>query len=54
MIYFLTWFEAVSRLRVNLAKSSIVAMGQVENILLLAGVLGCNIDSFPTTYLGLP
>jgi len=26
----------------------------VNNILLLAGVLGCYIDSFPSSYLGLP
>ena len=50
----LTWFEAVSGLRVNLAKSSILPVGEVNNIQLLAGVLGCNIDSFPSTYLGLP
>ena len=29
-------------------------MVQVENIQLLTGVLDCNIDSFPATYLGLP
>ena len=34
----LTWFEAVSCLRVNLAKSSIVAIGPKENIQLSAGV----------------
>ena len=50
----LTWFEAVSGLRVNLAKSSLLPVGEVDNIQLLAGVLGCSIDSFPSTYLGLP
>ena len=50
----LIWFQAVSSLRVNLAKSSIVPVGHVNNIYLLAGVLGCNIDTFPTSYLGLP
>ena len=40
-------------LRVNLAKSSILPVREVDNIQLLAGVLGCNIDSFPCTYLGL-
>ena len=50
----LIWFEAVSGLRVNLAKSSILPVGQVDNIHLLAGVLGCRVDSFPTYYLGLP
>jgi len=26
----------------------------VDNIQLLAGFLGCNVDAFPTSYLGLP
>ena len=51
----LIWFEAVSGLRVdNLAKSSILPVGQVDNIQFLAGVLGCTVDSFPAYYLGLP
>jgi len=50
----LTWFWAVSGLRVNLAKSSILPTRHVDNIQLLAGVLGCNVDAFPTTYLGRP
>jgi len=41
-------------LRVNLAKSSLLPAGEVDNIQLLAGVLGCSIGSFPSTYLGLP
>ena len=50
----LIWFQAVSGLRVNLAKSAILPVGQVNNIFLLTGLLGCKIDSFPTSYLGLP
>jgi len=50
----ITWFQAASGLRVNLAKSSIMPIGHVGNIQLLAGVLGCNVDAFPTTYLCLP
>ena len=50
----LIWFEAVSGLRVNLSKSSISSVGQVDNIRLLAGILSCSIDSFPSSYLGLP
>jgi len=42
----LTWFQAVSGLQVNLAKSSILPVGQVDNIQLLAGVLGYNIKAF--------
>ena len=50
----LMWFEAVLGLRVNQAKSSILDEEQVVNIQLLRGVLRCNIDSFPSTYLGHP
>ena len=50
----LTWFQAVSGLRVNLAKSSILPIGHMDTIQMLAGVLGYKVDVFPTTYLGLP
>ena len=50
----LIWFQAVSGLRVNLTKSFILSVGHLDNIQLLAGVLGCKIDVFPVTYLGLP
>ena len=50
----LIWFQAVSRLRINLAKSSILSVACVDNIQVLAVMLGCKIDSFPITYLGLP
>ena len=52
----LTLFQAVSTLKVNLQKSSILSNGQMDNIQLLEGVLGlgCNIDAFPTTYTGHP
>jgi len=36
-----------------LAKSSILPLGHLDNSNPLAGVFGCNIDSFPITYLGL-
>ena len=49
----LCWFDMVSGLRFNLAKSSILSVGQVDNIPFLACTLGCAIDSFPTSYLGL-
>ena len=50
----LIWFQAVSGLRVNLSKSSILPVGHVDNVQILAGVLGSKIDSFPLNYLGLP
>jgi len=42
----LIWFQAVSGLRINLAKSLILSVGCVDNIQVLAGLLGCKIDSF--------
>ena len=50
----LIWFQAVLGLRINLAKSSILPMDSVDNIQILARLLGCKIDSFSLTYLGLP
>lgn len=50
----LVWFEAVSGLRVNLYKTSILPIGEVDNTHLLAGILGCGVESLPTSYLGLP
>jgi hypothetical protein len=46
-------FEAASGLRINLAKSEIVPIGEVENVDSLAHILGCRVASLPMTYLGL-
>ena len=40
-------FEAVSRLRVNLGKSELVAIGEVDNNGELANILGCNVAALP-------
>ena len=48
------WFEAVSGLKVNLAKSEMVPVGVVPNLGSLVELMGCNIRSLPITYLGLP
>ena len=37
-----------------MAKSSILPIGHMDNISTASGVLGCNVDVFPTIYLGLP
>jgi hypothetical protein len=50
----LTCFELVSGLKVNLAKSILLPVGEVSNIGQLAEVLGCEVGSLPTPYLGLP
>jgi hypothetical protein len=38
-------FEAVSRLKINLAKSMIVSIGAVGNLEVLSSILGCRVDS---------
>jgi hypothetical protein len=47
-------FEAVSGLRINLGKSELVPIGEVEDVESLAHILGCRIGSLPMTYLGMP
>ena len=41
--WILCWFEAVSGLRINLAKSEIILVGEVEGILEMAVELGCKV-----------
>ncbi|RVW97660.1 Exocyst complex component SEC8 [Vitis vinifera] len=50
----LAWFEATSGLRINLAKSELIPVGEVEEIEEMAMELGCRVGSLPTVYLGLP
>jgi hypothetical protein len=47
-------FKAASGLRINLGKSKIVPIGEVENVDSLAHIQGCRVASLPMTYLGLP
>ncbi|CAL1392585.1 unnamed protein product [Linum trigynum] len=47
-------FETISGLRVNLHKSSMMVVGEVENPSRYADIFGCELSSLPTTYLGLP
>jgi exonuclease III len=47
-------FEAVSGLKINLGKSELMAVGEVENIGTLAAYLGCRVACLPMKYLGLP
>jgi hypothetical protein len=46
-------FEAVSSLKVNMAKLVLVHVGNVDNVDELAGILGCGTSSLPFKYLGL-
>ena len=47
----LIWFEAVSRLKINLGKSELVPVGVVPNFDLLLNVLGCKQGSLPMKYM---
>jgi hypothetical protein len=47
-------FEAVSGLKVNLAKFSIIPVGNVDNVGRLADILECEVAYLPVMYLGLP
>ncbi|XP_059633971.1 uncharacterized protein LOC132276526 [Cornus florida] len=50
----LACFQAVFELKVNVAKSVLVPVGNVQDISSLAAVLGCRVSSFSIPYLGLP
>jgi hypothetical protein len=50
----LTFFEAVTGLRVNLSKSEMVSVGDLPNLRVLADIMGCRIGSLPMSYLGMP
>jgi hypothetical protein len=50
----LSCFEAVTGLRVNMAKSVMVPVGEVGNITLLADCLDYRVGALPLTYLGMP
>ena len=52
--WILFWFEAASGLRINLDKSEIIPVGEVEEVEEMAAELGCKVGSMPSVYLGLP
>ncbi|RVW86416.1 Transposon TX1 uncharacterized 149 kDa protein [Vitis vinifera] len=45
---------SASGLRINLAKSEIIPVGEVDEILEMVVELGCKVGQLPSTYLGLP
>ena len=47
-------YEAGSELKVNLAKSVLIPVGNVEQVGTLVSILGCEVTSMPVKYLGLP
>lgn len=50
----LLFFQMVSGLQINIAKSKILPVSVVANIDSLASSFGCKIASLPSSYLGLP
>ncbi|RVW96465.1 Transposon TX1 uncharacterized 149 kDa protein [Vitis vinifera] len=46
--------EAASSLRINLAKSELIPVGEIEDIEEMVVELGCKVGDFPVKYLGLP
>ncbi|RVW46454.1 hypothetical protein CK203_067327 [Vitis vinifera] len=52
--WILFWFEAASGLRINLAKSEVIPVGEVQRIEEMAVELGCRVGQLPSVYLGLP
>ena len=50
----LTCFTAVIGLKINVSKSEMVPVGEVNNLDELANVLGCKIGVLPLTYLDMP
>ena len=52
--WLLMWFEACSRLRVNLEKSELIPVGREHDIEDLALELGCKVGGLSSCYLGLP
>ncbi|KAJ9705958.1 hypothetical protein PVL29_003867 [Vitis rotundifolia] len=52
--WILAWFEAASGLRINLAKSELIPVGEIDNIEDMAVELGCKVGFLPSVYLGLP
>ncbi|KAL6330605.1 hypothetical protein AAG906_003213 [Vitis piasezkii] len=52
--WILFWFKVASDLRINLAKSEIFPIGEVEEIEEMAVELRCRVGSLPSSYLGLP
>jgi len=46
-------FQAMTGLKVNILKSEMVPIGEINNVHALAEILGCRIGTLPMTYLGM-
>ena len=52
--WILFWFEAASGLKINLDKSMVIPVGEVEGVHEMAAEIGCRVGQLPAVYLGLP
>ncbi|KAJ9697654.1 hypothetical protein PVL29_006993 [Vitis rotundifolia] len=52
--WILFWFEAASGFKINLDKSEVILVGEVEDMNEMAAELGCRVGQLPAIYLGLP
>ena len=52
MLYF--YALKLSGLKINVVKSEMVSVGNVENADGLVGIIGCSVSSLPLKYLSLP
>ena len=50
----LSCFQVFTGLKVNVGKSEIVPVGEVNNLNALANILQCRVGSLPMKYLGMP
>ena len=51
--WLLMWFKAISGLKVNLDKSELIPIGNVENVEEFASELDCKVESLLSIYLGM-
>ena len=54
LCWLLMWFEAMSRLKINLEESEVIPIGEVDLLEELACEIGCKVGKLPSFYLGLP
>ena len=47
-------FQAMTSLKVNVQKSEMVPIGEVDDVHALAEILGCRVGILPMSYLGMP
>ena len=52
--WLMMWFEAISRLRINLNKSEVIPVWCISDVEVVALEPGCKIGALPSSYLRLP